>query len=55
MNALVLGIVVGVILTLFCMYCLDATASDARISESEMDAWEDWQDEWGKRKERETK
>jgi len=53
MNPLVLGIVIGIILTLFCMFCLDAWALDNRISDSELEAWEDWQEEWDKRKERE--
>lgn len=42
MNTLVLGIIVGVILTLFCIFCLDATARDARISDSELEAWREW-------------
>ena len=55
MNPLVLGIVIGIILTLFCMFCLDAWALDNRISDSEIEAWEErqWREEWDKRKERE--
>lgn len=42
MNTLVLGIIVGVILTLFCIFCLDAAARDARIADSELEAWREW-------------
>ena len=45
MNPLVLGIVVGIILTLFCMFCIDAWALDNRISDSELEAWEERQEE----------
>lgn len=49
MNTLVIGIIAGVILTLFCMFCIDADAavSDARM----LEAWEEeWREEWEKRR-----
>jgi len=50
-NPLVLGIVVGIILTLFCMFCLDAWALDNRLDDSELEAWEErqWREEWERR------
>lgn len=36
----VFGILVGVVVALFTMFCLDA-ARDAKISDSELEAWEE--------------
>jgi|GEM_PF-6961231 len=50
MNPFVLGIIVGVILTLFCIFCIDAWDRNNRLSDSEIEAWEDWCEEWERRK-----
>lgn len=41
MSNFVFGILVGVIVTLFCVFCIDAAARDARISDSEIEAWKE--------------
>lgn len=42
MNPLVLGIVVGVILTLFCMFCIDANRKNGEATDAELEAWREW-------------
>lgn len=37
----VFGILIGVVVALFTMFCLDAAEKDARISDSELEAWKE--------------
>jgi hypothetical protein len=41
-----LGILIGVILTLFCVFCVDAMKRDNKIADSELEAWQEWREEW---------
>lgn len=41
MSQFVLGVVTGVVVSLFCGYCYDA-ATRAEAAESEIEAWADW-------------
>ena len=51
-SALSLGILMGVILTVFCMFCLDGQKR-GEVKDSELVAWREWNEEWKKQKERE--
>ena len=54
MNLLVLGVGVGVLLTLFCMFAMDAFRENNKITEAEMEAWQEWQ-EWQEEREKREK
>ena len=52
MNTLIFGIIIGVILTIFCSFCLEAWARNNKIADAEIEAWRDWLEErerWARR------
>ena len=52
MNTLVLGIVIGATLAVFCSFCLEAWARNSKIADAELEAWRDWLEErerWARR------
>lgn len=52
-SALSLGILMGVILTVFCMWCLDGEKT-GEVKDSEVEAWREhsrWNEEWKKQRE----
>lgn len=48
MNILV-GVLIGVIATLFCVSCYAFIKDSAKISDAEIEAWLDWRQEWKRR------
>lgn len=52
-SALSLGILLGVILTVFCMWCLDGEKR-GEVKDSEFEAWREhcnWNEEWDRQRE----
>ncbi len=50
MTTLLLGIFIGAVLVVFCLRLMERSAG---VTDAEIEAWLDWREEWGKRKERE--
>ena len=48
MNILV-GVLIGVVATLFCVFCYSYITESAKISDAEIEAWLDWRQEWKRR------
>jgi len=41
MSAYIIGFIAGIMITLFCIFCIDAAAKNSRITDAEMEAWEE--------------
>jgi hypothetical protein len=50
MTNLLLGIFIGAVLVVFCLWLMERSEG---VTNEEIEAWLDWREEWGKRKERE--
>lgn len=45
MNTLILGIIIGAGLVVFCLWCMDGPD----VTDAEMEAWQDWMEELRRR------
>ena len=41
MSFYIIGFIAGIMITLFCIFCIDAAVKNSRITDAEMEAWEE--------------
>ena len=47
MNHLILGILLGAALVVFCLWCMERGAG---VTNEEVEAWQEWREEWERRR-----